>query len=508
MRGWFIVVAGVLVACEPGGNGKVGDKSSDTSTPLTTTGVATGSGTPSGNPTGTSTGSTATGTGSGTGTGTGTATGTSVAATVSATCAPTANPLRFACDVTVTPPQEVDVTFWITGTTEEYTLSSEDIANYHQVILYMMKADTDYEWRAAPRNAPAVQDTGYFTSGSLSGGCQVDTVINGTTSAPYIVTQSPCVTDANMVVIDQDGDVVWCEDFSPTAIDPMMEGSNFTEDGTFIAVLADHIIEKDLEGTELLRLARGVDFAEHAHHDVWRKDGLTYVLFNEQVNHNNYNYTLDGFYVFDQNTQLGEWHLIDHFQPANAPIGWPGQDYSHSNAVWVDDQGDLLLSMRHLSAFVSVNADPYDPYFGTINYRVAGGGPSAEFGSDYTITTSVGGLPDFERQHNTNFMSNGDIALFDNRDGIAELSRLLHLQLNNATMEADIVGAYTLPNHCDFQGGAWTTGIGNPMATCAPIRKAFEWDVGQTTSRWDMSVSCSTGLNTYTPRFQPWEGPF
>ena len=81
----------------------------------------------------------------------------------------------------------------------------------------------------------------------------------------------------------------------------------------------------------------------------------------------------------------------------------------------------------------------------------------------------------------------------------------MDLDLKSGT--AEITEIYELPLHCDFQGGAWHTSIGNPMATCAPSRRGFEWDLGTSTPRWEMELSCGT-TNTYTPRFTPWDGPF
>ncbi len=495
MRVWLGLALG-LAACGPEGNSH-GKGGMDTGTLPSTGGPGTG--TPGGTPTAGTTAGTPTGTPGGT---------TAITSTISGDCTNTSNPLRFSCDLVVDPPQPVDVTFWIQGTTDEYTLSSEAVAAQQNVLLYLLKADTVYEWRATPRFDPATEITGSFTTGTLSGGCMVDATINGTSSVPYIITQSPCVTDANIVVLDRDGDVVWCEDFRPGGLDPMMEGYSFTEDGTLIAVVADTIIEKDFAGNELLRLERGTDFAQHVHHDVFRKNGLTYVLFNEQVNLPAGVFTLDGFHVFDGQNHLGEWHLADHFQPSTAPVGWPGQDYSHANSLWVDDYGEMLISFRHMSAFAAVVADPYDPAFGEITWRAAGI-PGTEFGSDYAITSSVGGSTDFERQHNVHYLPTGELVMFDNRDGIGELSRLLHFAVDPVSATMDIQAIYELPMHCDFQGGALHTPAGNPIATCAPLRKGFEWDAANpTTPRWDMTLSCSNNLNTYTPRFTPWEGPF
>jgi len=463
----------------------------DTKTSSTDTGTLTG---------GTTTGDTGT---------TGTVTGTS-SATISASCQGTANELRKLCSVSVDPPQSVDFRFSKTdGTGPERLQRSEGIEGSHLVTLFLMEAESEYDWTVSARNDPSAEAGGSFETGSLPTGADVDFTINGESTLDYMMLQSPCITDAYVVITDPNvGEVLWYEDFSTGAFDPVIDGASWTEDNTVIAVVADDVIEKDLFGNQLLKLERLIDYDNRVHHDVFRKNGRTFFLFSETVNWQNADYDLDGFYIFENGVKIAEWHLFDHFQPTEIPIGWPGRDYSHANSVWQDDNGDVLVSFRHLSAVASVIGEPTDPDFGTINWRIAGDPFNQEFGSDFLLTGTGTSEISFERQHNAHLLPNGDLALFDNREGLTELSRLITIDLDTTNWLADINNEYVLPTHCDFQGGAWHTPAGNPVATCAPLRTAYEFDVGDTFPRWDGQASCANGMNTYIPRFIPWEAPF
>ena len=81
------------------------------------------------------------------------------------------------------------------------------------------------------------------------------------------------------------------------------------------------------------------------------------------------------------------------------------------------------------------------------------------------------------------------------------------IDMDMVNMEADLTEVWELPVHCSFQGGAKHTSTGNAIATCAPIRHAYEFEPGNPDFVWDGLLACGNGLNTYTPRFMvfdPW----
>ncbi len=429
--------------------------------------------------------------------------------TLSASCSlADDNTLRAWCTVTVDPPQPVEVAFAkADGTGLERVHDGPDALSEHRVGLYFMAPRTDYAFTVrAPEawNQPEV--TGVVTTESPPEGARVEYQVTGTSSAAMVGLTTPC-TGSYVVVAGTDGEPLWYHQFQTAGPISGVEGVQFTEDGTVLALTGGSIIEVDLMGAERLRIVQGMHFTQALHHDTFRRDGLTYALFNEVVNHLGENFTLDGVYVFDDTgTLVGEWHLYDHFQPQSFEAPWGSADYSHANAVWADDSGHLYVSFRHLSGFVKLDGDLASPQFGDIEWRLSGNtAEDPDLGTDFTLGTTVGGTADFQQQHNVHQLPDGRFTMFDNRIGLQVLSRLIQLEVDEVSDTAEIVGTYTLPVHCDFQGGAWHTDAGNPMATCAPYREAYEFEDGAAGDPiWTMTASCpSGGFQVFIPRFTP-----
>lgn len=414
------------------------------------------------------------------------------------------NVLRWTCAATVDPPAPVSITLQKTdGTGPVRDFRSELPAATHAITLSWMAAQTGYTWHAIAEGLAGVEATGTFETRRLPDGVDVDFTIEGQASFPYTLSGTPCPNNRGAAVIaSTDGEVLWYHQFG----DGFLDALSFTEDGTILAVVGGGIREIDRMGRELLTLERGVDFPYGLHHDVFRKDGLTWALRKDPVTWEGQDYILDGLYVFDASGALrADWRLVDHFQPTSPP-GAFGADYSHANSVWVGDAGDVYVSFRHLSAIARIDGDLASPTFGAITWRLAGNPADPDFGSDFAITAPVGVSPTFEQQHNAHLLPDGTLALFDNRIALEEVSRVLHLSLDPVHGEATITQTYPLPLHCDFQGGAWHTVGGNPVATCAPPAIAYEFDRDTPdTPRWTMDMDCGFGGSTYVPRFIPLE---
>ena len=455
-----------------------------------------------------------------TGTETTSPTGTDTSTTVpglASECRATANGLRFDCQVQVQPAGPVEVFFAPTAGGEEHSFRSSEVVEDHLVTLSMMKPETEYTWRVVDGAGREVR--GSFVTGLPDPGCGVVADFSGTTSASYVVTQSPCLDGMRVVVVDRDGDIVWC-DALEDGRQRQLEGFNITEDDTFLGVGADLVMERNLAGQQVLRLERQVDFRPHVHHDAFRKDGLTYVLFNEFVDSGGIDWILDGFLVFDGPTRVAEWHMADWITvPTSLTQSDFGTDYSHANGIWVDDAGQVLMTFRHLSAVLAVQGTPGAPDFGQIDWVLSA--PASPIASDFTWSTAVSGPADFRMQHNAHFLPTGELAVFDNRcmagiDGCPSPqadSRLLHIDLDTAAGAAEIIDSFPVPTFCPFQGGALHTAVGNPVATCAPnsgsdLPRAWEYDRNSGTQVWTMRVACPGGPSSYITRVAPWEGPW
>jgi len=394
------------------------------------------------------------------------------------------------------------------GTGVERVHTSVTSAEEHVVWLYLMEADTDYAWTARVSDAlpEDAEVEGVFTSGPLPSGAVVRAQVSGSSSAPMFLVNSPCSEGGYALIIDPQGTVLWYHDFAQPSGPSIVDVVNFTEDGTVSAMIDDHVIEVDLLGQEVFHTERNVDYFVNVHHDMVRSNGITYILYNENVSFDGDDYIMDGLLVFDANENLlHDWHLIDHFQPTRPAVGAFGaEDYSHANAVWVDVDGNLLLSMRHLSAVAKIKGDPYAPDFGEILWRISGDPTEQDFGMDFTLTSTADGPPDFRQQHNVHRRADGRYTLFDNRMTALEHSRVLVMSIDEQAMTLNIDESYELPVHCAFQGGAWHTDVGNPVGTCAPSGTAFEFTAGvYDQASLELELDCVAGFDNYIPRFMP-----
>lgn len=428
---------------------------------------------------------------------------------ITVACATSAtNALRATCAVTVDPPQAVAITYVdAAGARAPRVAHSDDALGTHTVELYLMPADTPYAATATAPGDPALPPA---TATFRTGVPPSDAVIHlpatsGASTAPLIGMASPCAGLKYAVVVDgPTGELLWYEPLGGLPYDGLTAAS-FTEDGTVLVIAGTSVVEVDPHGEERLRLSLGAELDLAPHHDVFRKDGLTYVLFHEPyVDDSGLRWTTDGFYVFDAaGVRVGEWHLAQEplLVPNGPQVGDDADDWSHANAVWTDGSGEVLLSFRHLDAVVAIDGAVGTPGFGTLRWRLAG--PASPIGSDFAITTSVPGPADFAHQHNVHRLPDGTLTMLDNRvDGEGLDSRVIDLVLDEAAHQAEIVAAYPLPLFCPFEGGAWRTPAGNPLATCGALSRGYEFDAATAATTWSATVSCELGA-FYVARFVP-----
>jgi len=430
---------------------------------------------------------------------------------ISASCEVGVNPLRATCAIEVDSPSGVVVTFApVDGSRPPQVRQRLEPALEHEVTLYFMTAETDYTFTAA-RTDDRGATTGGFRTGPLPARYSRLTT-TGTSSASMIGAVSPCRSPV-AVIHDTTGDLLWIQN--------MVQGGNgshqatsFTEDRTVASIVyqgATSILsEVDVEGNQRRWFVRGVDFEHNLHHDVYKKDGLLYALAHETIDLGaGRRVLLDGFYVFGASGVVAEWWLADHWLPSPSIVpqtNGQGYDLTHGNSIWVDDDGDVYLSFRHIHSLVKVGG--LGAGFGAVEW-VAAGGPTP-WANDFDFIEIEGEREGFFRQHNLHRLPTGELAMFDNRTGNTP-SRLLVFGLDPAAGTYEALEAYDLPLHCDFQGGAWFTGAGNPLATCAPTSTAFEFDRGrpgagteEAPTVWEARLDCiGDPQSWYVPRFVP-----
>lgn len=154
-----------------------------------------------------------------------------------------------------------------------------------------------------------------------------------------------------------------------------------------------------------------------------------------------------GFVELDVQTSevLTKWESFDHialhesnmFHEWDAPLGKPGWDYVHANAVDKNEAGDYIISMRFTNTIYGVSGKD-----GHILWRL--GGLESDFKMDFT----------FSKQHDVKFLeSNGThhvISMLNNasdeRGNDENVSSALYIELDTAAMTARVIKRINRPD--------------------------------------------------------------
>jgi hypothetical protein len=130
-----------------------------------------------------------------------------------------------------------------------------------------------------------------------------------------------------------------------------------------------------------------------------------------------------------------EWRTWDHFQITDAiGVDFTADriDYVHSNALVLDNDGNWLVSHRHLSEITKINRTT-----GDIIWRLGGKNNQFEFVND--INDSTG----FNYQHDIRAMENGNYLLYDNGNFHSPpFSRAVEYQLDVPNKTATVTWQY------------------------------------------------------------------
>jgi hypothetical protein len=426
--------------------------------------------------------------------------------TLAVACVETANALRFDCTVDVTPAQPVALTFHRTdGLSATRTVSGPDALAQHVLHLYFMAPEQGYDIEVVATAHPDEPVTTSVTTGLVPPGVAAQMSMTGTSTIGLMGTNSPCSDIAAAVVFDTvTGDMVWYQMLDAGGTFGADDMVTFTEDHTILGESVGDVIEIDLLGNDLMRhedLADAFGITADGlfgnfHHDIMKRNGVYYVMYQHSYGGVGFNEDiLDDIIVFDgSGTEIIRWIARDELV---IPADWGG-DFLHNNTVFVDTDGDILLSFLAQDTVGRFDGDWLGPTFGDTEWLMQGSG-DGEVGN--TITVDWGAVsPGFSDQHSLIVRSDGRIGLLDNGNG-----RGLVFDLDAAAGTAVAVGAYpTHENDCGPQGTSQSTEAGNPIVACsgAWVR---EYDFVSGIIQWEAEVECSEG-NAYAVRWYPLEG--
>jgi len=409
--------------------------------------------------------------------------------------------LRIWCDVDVSPPNAIEVEASHAVTGEVFYQSASAASSSHYIPVLWAPSETSVRW-SVTSGATVVE--GEVQTQPLPPGVKLNAYTMGTSDLPGLLFPSPCLNSAYAIISDTQGEVRWYQQLTEETDHALVESITWTESGTMLALLdRTGIVEVNMEGQTLLRVPEAEPDQEW-HHDAFRRNDHTYVLFKETVfNLDGDPYLVDGVDVLDAvGTRVASWSLADHVTlPASTSTDPAPADWSHANSIWVSVDGDIaLISLRHRSAVVAFRANPKDPLFGQVVWTLSGVG-STEMAAELSLESAVANAVDFQEQHHAHLDAEGQLILLDNRESLDEDSRVLTLSVNLDELTATIESVYPLPVHCPYQGSAFRTDAG-VLATCAPHATVYELDGGEVPP-WSMEVACAGLATIFVPRFEP-----
>ncbi len=412
-----------------------------------------------------------------------------------AICLQESNPLTFSCDVTVEPAQPVQISFVRTdGIGIERTHSSDLVSTTHTIPLYFMGGKRDYTIDL--RATEWLGDTDPVFTSTLTTGDPPNVVeswlnIDGTSTMGLIGTENPCDGNAMAVIYDTEtGDLVWYRNIDQTGSLGVLDMVRFTDEKTIIGETGDDVVEVDLFGDELVRFSTAsLGGCCGAHHDVFEWNDQFYVMYQDEFGGGGFGGdVLDEIVIYDSlGNELKRWHPMDYLE---IPGNWGG-DYLHTNAVYVDANGDLYLDWLNQSAFGKMNGDINDPDFGQVEWIVSGDpGDTEIWWEDVAVMVdwSLVSDNDFGFQHNMHMRNDGRMMLLDNTNG-----RGLVMTIDEVNLTATVDAEYaTHENNCGAQGTAMDTKAGNAVVGCN-TEWVREYDLASNDLIWEAEVDCQNG---------------
>ena len=434
-------------------------------------------------------------------------TGTPPAPPLSASCTVDAdNVLRAHCAVRLTTAGPATITLSAPGVAP-IVFDSPSEAFAHDIAVWGLAPSTSFAWVAT---AGAASASGVLETGALVGTLRNLTVTvteAGDHGDEGVLVNYGCEgLDEALLILDRGGRVRWYQELlgidDPGLGPTTTRGFQVDADGTLLALLdRDAVVSYDRLGGQAFVVARGADFAPPVHHDVTRWGSWTYALFSEVVDGPLGPTVMDGFLVFAADGSVrATWRAADHFVPVAGGTGggpyWADVhgdafDWSHTNAIAVDDQGHATLSLRYQSALVQVEADPDAADFGAVRWVAVGEPATSALVGTVPLWSSTG-ITDlgFEEQHHVSALGGGGWLIWDNgRDGQA--SRALRLQETDAGL--DLQQAWVADGACPGQGSASLLPSGHVLVDCAPADTLAEiTPAGETV--WTARLGCGIGL--------------
>ena len=416
--------------------------------------------------------------------------GGSTPATLEVTCAEGGNALRWECTVDVSPAQDVQLTYWRSdGLSVARTASSTGADTQHVLDLLFLAKLQDYEVEVTAVDDPSAVVTTTFATGDVPGIVDSRLSIDGVPTFSLIGSHIPCSSDAGAVLYDAyTGDLAWYHLLSGTGNFGANDMVQFTDAFTVLGESGGTVVEVDLLGNDVVRLvdqdtALGISVSGifgNFHHDIFKHADNYYTIYRE--NFGGFS-DLDNVVIFDAaGTELATWRSLDHMA---IPGNWSG-DFMHTNTVFVDDSGDVYLSLLTQHMVAKFDGDWTGADFGTVLWTMTGQGGSDIPSDIQPDFSALAGPKIWGDQHSVTMRSDGRLQLLDNDNGRALIVSVDEVNLT-ATVDAEYPAA---SGTCGPQGTSRETPNGNVLVGCSgdTVR---EFDLTTQALLWEADEVCS-----------------
>lgn len=373
---------------------------------------------------------------------------------------------RALCSVELDRPGAVEVRLRSPDAPTRMARSTDD-ATRHELLVWALRADTDYTWSVDAF-------TGQLTTTTLP--TELAGAVVEVAGRPFGFDAVLQVLRCNytwFVMLDGDGRIVW---YHRTGVyqGPMDGYAWLPDDREVVAVNGPALEVVDLLGRTTMHLVEGDDFEGSLHHDATRWGDLTYALFEEPVGE----LDVDGFHVWDGGRLVGSFRLTDWFEIPETGLG----DWSHANGLNATGDGVVVMSLRNLDTVLAVDGDPASPTFLQILWS-AGGSELAV--GEPTYVPAVGSENRFRHQHNAS-LHDDHLWLFDNEgDGVRSRAVRFALEAGEIRHEA----SWYLEDRCDIQSGALPID-GGVLTSCATSGKVAAFREGEVRPSFTLDARC------------------
>ena len=329
------------------------------------------------------------------------------------------------------------------------------------------------------------------------------TVTNTTTTGEYyfLAPFNPATnTGGYLVIMDSAGEPVYYQPVTAALDFKRQSNGNLTyfdfQDGLFYEIDSTYSIVNEYsagngyptDGHELLLLENG-----HALLMIYDSQPVD---MSEVVEGGQPDATVIGLILQEIDTQdnvVFEWRSWDHFFITDTQVSLttPVIDYVHGNAIEVDDDGNWLVSSRHLSEITKI-----DRQTGDVMWRLGGNR------NEFTFTNEP--APYFDFQHDVRRLPSGNLSIFDNRTNqMPSFSRAIEFSLDENVLTATRVSELrTTPDTYSFaMGNAQRLPDGGTVIGWGTAGRVTELDTSGTPV-FDLSLA----LWNYRAFRMPWVG--